>query len=340
MNILLRLKQGFGDNCQFSIVVAHIRHYHPDWHITVQSPLGTQDIYRGLADVVEPIKYPWRNKKYDKSIYVHFGHPQWEWGWLPSTKATQCLTEELKALELEPIPELFHYHCTVSDEQRERAAAWYDTLPDHEGIVWIHTEGNSNPQDKNLSRHQINPVIDYMKTQGYLPINLLFQCPEYGLEQLWNVDGDGRDKRFYADAGMLLALFQLPCCSMIGIDSGPEHLATLATNMVAHVVWKHHHPLKCFDLSPNPYLRHYVPVWNREMVESQDATEYFREEYNHVEIHHEYEACQMIRNFYDPVWLEQSPVEEPTEEVADEPVAEPVEPKENPADEGGVSGSV
>ena len=271
-----------GDNAQFSIALKHIRAVNPDWEIHLQSPLGTGDIYRGLVDSWQPIRYPWNQGGYDKNIYIHFAHPLFEWGDSPSSKARQCLTEELPThgINIEADDNLFSYNCVITDEQKNRVGEWVESLPENKGLIFIHPEGNSMPEEKNLSPFEWTEFYQKVKLMGYLPINLNFRSPEYDMGKLWNHGEFRGDKVIYGDAGMILEVLNQGTL-LLGIDSGIEHLATLSECPTA-IIWKCHHPLFCFDLSPNNEgLIHYVPKECKAIVENEFATEYFEDNYNH-----------------------------------------------------------
>src|SRR5271154_5567717 len=93
---------GLGDAVQFGIVLKHLKHYHPDWTIGIETNKGHWDCFRGLADEIFPLVMPfsWRNK-FDKIQTIKFLTPDHFYGTkVPSTKPTRCLIEEFG---LEPI---------------------------------------------------------------------------------------------------------------------------------------------------------------------------------------------------------------------------------------------
>jgi len=281
MRINFRIKQGLGDNAQFSIVLKHFRHYYPDSFISIQSPWGTEDIYRDLVDEWQPIRYPWQNKGFDKSVYIHFAHPEYEWDSLPSSKATQCLEIEMKShgFDMPPIPELFTYNVVSTDEQKNKVGEWLETLPENKGIVFIHPYGNSSPEDKNLDLQSWIGFYNKAKELGYLPITLNWANPEWGIERFFrNVEFRG-DNITFSDAGQIKELLNVGTL-LIGIDSGIEHIATVSDCPTA-VVWKNHHPLYCFDLSENESLKHFLPDYLERSIETPEAREFFNECYNH-----------------------------------------------------------
>ena len=134
--------------------------------------------------------------------------------------------------------------------------------PDTQGkypVTLIHYEGNTSGQDKNLS-HELcanvcevaaaagtTPVILDWDRRSPLPDGLRILNP--GAEHpLWEGRGTG-------DAEILAALIDAARL-MIGVDSGPLHVAG-ATRTPTIAVWTNHHPVHYFDLADN--VLHLVP---------------------------------------------------------------------------------
>jgi ubiquinone/menaquinone biosynthesis C-methylase UbiE len=65
---------------------------------------------------------------------------------------------------------------------------------------------------------------------------------------------------------------------MIGVDSGPLHVAG-ATSTETIGVWTHHHPVHYFDLAGN--VLHFVPGNHEKLVQGANALSYFQERYRH-----------------------------------------------------------
>lgn len=298
MRLNFRIKQGLGDNAQFSICLKHIKHYYPDSYIAIQAPWGTEDIYRGLVNHWQPIRYPWLNHGFDKSIYIHFAHPLFEWSNLPSSKATQCLLEELPphGLDMEPIEELFAYNVVSTDEQKNKVGEWLETLPDNKGIVYFHPNGNSKPQEKDLDSQSWCTLYHELRDEGYLPIHLNWRNPEHGMERFIKVGEFRGDRVEYSDAGQIMEILNAGML-LIGIDSGVEHIASVS-NCPTAVIWKNHHPLFCFDLEPNDQFKHFLPCHRVEDIEGEDAKKYFDENYNYEYFDSNYALFSKIKSWF------------------------------------------
>src|SRR5436305_1747188 len=77
------------------------------------------------------------------------------------------------------------------------------------------------------------------------------------------------------DAEVLAALIEAATL-MIGVDSGPLHLAG-ATTTPTIGVWTRHHPVHFFDLAGN--VTHLVPGDHAQLAAGGDALRYFAEHY-------------------------------------------------------------
>src|SRR6266849_6473300 len=68
------------------------------------------------------------------------------------------------------------------------------------------------------------------------------------------------------------------CALMIGVDSGPLHVAG-ATTTPTIGVWTRHHPIHFFDLANN--VLHLVPGDHEKYAPGPDAIDYFTKYYRH-----------------------------------------------------------
>lgn len=294
--IYCRLKHGIGDAVQFTIVARHLKHYFPDHHLIVESPLGRQNLYYGIADESIVLSYPYKPWGYAQSHYIQWPHPSHIHTAWPSTKPTETLVE---VMGLEPIPELYHYHCHITDEANSKADKFVDSLPPSKGIVAIHYEGVSIPEKKNLDVGTVAKVIERVLNAGYLPLIMDFEGQSKLVDgcQVFRptlADVGSRDaaKGLYLDVSTVAALLER-CALGVFIDSGPGHLAG-ATTLPTLMVWTKLHPIICYDLAPN--VTHLVPwplrhictgtpdCWHTygcgcEFVD--EATDYFEQNYSH-----------------------------------------------------------
>ena len=107
MDLLIEFRHGLGDAVQLSVVLQHLRHYHPEWNVDVAVPAGKHSLYKGLCRKVfvsdrDPI---------DRSAYNQVQALDWHECHAalpdaPSTKAVRCLQE---VFGLTPVPELCKY---------------------------------------------------------------------------------------------------------------------------------------------------------------------------------------------------------------------------------------
>jgi hypothetical protein len=226
-------------------------------------------------------------------------NPDGRW---PNTKVTRCL---LEVFRLSPIPDLCRYEIQISDQARQRAREYLESIcgpaeanatdtaecrdntnPQSSSkfrAVLIHYEGNTSGDRKNLSTELIRQACDQILQLDYVPVildwdrrsplpdNQRIFCPDAN-HALWNSVGTG-------DAEQLAALID-ESQLMIGIDSGPLHVAGATTTKTLGV-WTRHHPLNFFDISPN--VEHLVPADGETQIATEDARKYFRRTYRHRE---------------------------------------------------------
>jgi SAM-dependent methyltransferase len=292
--ILIEFRHGLGDAVQLTVVLQHLRHLRPEWCVDVAALVGKHSAYYGLCRDVLVMD----GERSDRSAYsqVHAldwheartAHAQW-----PSTKATRCLTE---VFGLQPVAELCRYKIQVPDEIRSAAREYLAAIcrrgPNEDGrypAVLIHYEGNTSPDRKNLPHEIIRDVCDVARHHHVVPVildwdrrsplidNEVIHNP--GAEHpLWGGSGTG-------DAQTLAALIDASAL-MIGVDSGPLHVAG-ATDTPTIGVWTQHHPVHFFDLADN--VLHLVPGNHDQLTYGPEATAFFREHYRH----HEYKQISV-----------------------------------------------
>lgn len=290
MKVLYKFTHGLGDAVQFTCVLQHLRKYHPEWIVDVAALMGKQSAFHGLCNRVFILD----REQIDESLYDSVLTPGWYEnysgvGGSPQTKVCNFLREECG---MEPDPSLLRYSIHVGDDARSRAAEYLSAIagpPNDLGefpVVALHYEGNTSGDKKNLTHAAAARLCAAVLDQGYVPLLLDWDrrsplpdqhrifCPNVHTGDLWGATGTG-------DAEMLAALIG-QCALMIGIDSGPLHVAG-ATDTPSLGVWTGHSPLQFFDLCPN--VVHLVPAnWTERTPCNRDEfQEFFRAHYNYGE---------------------------------------------------------
>lgn len=282
----IEFRHGLGDAIQFTAVLKHLRHYHPDWELEVASLRGKHSAFHGLCqqsvllDDPRPVE-----AACDRVDRLDWDESRIADGRWPNTKVTRCLQEIYR---LTPIPELCRYAVQIGDEARTAARSYLESVcgpPDVDGryrAVLIHYEGNTSGDKKNLPLDAIRDVCREILQRQHVPVILDWDrrsplpddrrifCP--GADHpLWGEHRTG-------DAERLAALID-SARLMLGIDSGPLHVAG-ATTTPTLGVWTHHHPLNFFDLAAN--VTHLVPPEHGRLVRSAAALDYFQKAYAHA----------------------------------------------------------
>ncbi|MGE5191918.1 MAG: methyltransferase domain-containing protein, partial [Deltaproteobacteria bacterium] len=136
-------------------------------------------------------------------------------------------------------------------------------------------------EQKNLTHELAGELCETAIAQGFVPVILdwdnrsplpdgtRIHCPGAGHE-LWEGIGTG-------DAATLASLIEASSL-MIGVDSGPLHVAG-ATTTPTIGVWTQHHPVHFFDLADN--VLHLVPGDHENLAAGPEALAFFRERYHH-----------------------------------------------------------
>ena len=281
-NILIEFRHGLGDAVQLTIVLRHLKHYHPDWNIDVAALVGKHSAFHGLCRqaLILDRRRPDRTR-YDETYALDWHECRIAYAHCPSTKALRCLQE---VFGLAPVPELCSYRIQPGDRARELARRYLATIcaakPDGRyRAVLIHYQGNTSSERKDLAHDLIREVCQIILRAGATPVildwdrrsplpdNPAIHCPDANHE-LWGKIGTG-------DAEVLAALIE-SAELMIGIDSGPLHVAG-ATSTPTIAVWTQHDPVHFFDLAPN--VLHLVPGDHENLAAGRDAIEFFKTNY-------------------------------------------------------------
>lgn len=264
MNILIKFRHGLGDAAQLTLVLTHLRHAHPDWNIDVAALPGKHSAFHGLCRNV--FLLPGQElppAQYDRIFSLDWPECATCYANWPSTKAERCLQE---VFQIEPAGERCRYTILPSQEAVDLARRYLEQVcmvhPNADGrypVVLIHYEGNTSGRDKNLSHAVAGRLCDTILECGAVPVILdwddrsplpdgrRIHNPHADLE-LWQGLGTG-------DAGALAALMEMATL-VVGVDSGPLHVAG-ATSTPTIGVWTHHHPLHYF--SHADHVIHLVP---------------------------------------------------------------------------------
>lgn len=271
MNVLINFRHGLGDAAQLTAVLEHLRYYYPDWEVDVAALVGKHSVLRGLCRNVFILgRQKVFHSRYDRVFELAWEEcPTCYTDW-PSTKVERCL---LEVFRVTPIAEKCRYMICPSEEAIRAARRYLEDIckvtPGEDGrypVVLLHYEGNTGGEFKDLPLPLARKVCGDVLQSGAVPVILDwdFRTPladgkrifnphaELGL---WGGNGTG-------DGEVLAALTGLATL-MIGVDSGPLHVAG-ATSTPTIGVWTRHHPLHYFGLANN--VVHLVPENHRQLL--------------------------------------------------------------------------
>ena len=267
-SLLIVFPHGFGDAVQLTTVLLHLRRLYPGWSIDVECKRGADSLFHSMVretfvfDTATP-KLANRNQ-----YTIHKTLPWWEpdqcYADSAGTKAERCLRE---TFAIEPIEELCRYEIQPNASDFASAETYLNSLPCERldggrwPVVLLHYQGNSARAAKNLNEQIVGRVVDVILRHGLLPVILDWEqpfrsrlidqrtvfCPTRD-NPLWQGLGTG-------DGATLAALIQR-ASMLVGIDSGPEHVAA-ATTTPTLIVWRRHHPYHYFGLAEN--VTHLIP---------------------------------------------------------------------------------
>lgn len=307
-SVLFRFPHGFGDAVQLTVVLRHLQRLRPEWQVDVACKSGMETLFAGLCRRAIVCS---RGHEFDASQVadsddavqrtLHWAEPWGTYGDSPSTKAERCLREEFG---LRPIEALCRYRIAVGEHAAERAEQYLSSLAGrHRGrypIVLLHYQGNSARSRKNLDEQVARDVVATVRRHGLLPVVLDFETPRRsrlvrdegvacpGVEhRLWQGTGTGDGETIAALIGRVAL--------MVGIDSGPGHVAG-ATDTPTLIVWRRHHPVQYYALADN--VTHVVPSNHAKWVagEAEPGLRYFERRYRYrvFEGHLRFELPQFV----------------------------------------------
>lgn len=284
-NVLLEFDHGLGDCVQLTVVLQHLQKLRPDWAVDVAGRPDKLSCWQGLCRMVKPRSDDLDRRGYQEVIRLDWHECRTADGAAPSTKPTRCLRE---VFGITPQRELCRYQIEVAPAAQQRAGDYLASLcpagPKSDGrfpVVLIHYEGNTSADRKNLPHELVQDVCQTILDQQHVPVILdwdhrsplpdgaRIHCPAAD-HPLWQGVGTG-------DAETLAALIEASTL-MIGVDSGPLHVAG-ATTTPTIGVWTHHHPVHFFDLAENVF--HLVPGDHESLVTGPAARDYFATDYRH-----------------------------------------------------------
>lgn len=266
---MISFDHGLGDAAMFTAVLKHLRAYRPDHRLHMLTLIGCSSAFSPYVDgtIIEVAKPDfWGAKDAEFSNWEHAMHIDWpenhgeSWGF-PCTKTVRALRE---VFQIDPDPKLLNYHVPVDPE---RVAPWREYLESIAGsqgdrfrAVAIHYEGNTSIGAKNLDERVVANLCAALIDRQYTPLILDWDNRSSLVDQktifnhgvfegdLWGNVGTG-------DASSLATLLS-QCALMVGIDSGPLHVAG-GCDVPAVGVWHGQSMINFFDLCPN--VLHLVP---------------------------------------------------------------------------------
>jgi SAM-dependent methyltransferase len=283
MDILIRMQHGLGDAVQFTVVLKHLKKYRTDWTIDMLSLRGKHSAFQGLCrrsyhDQEQPPAGPYHHV-FDLGWFENYNnYPD-----RPNSKVTNCL-EDVFAVPYDAT--LAAYHVEPTEAQLTAAGEYLRGIGCREvgqgqfNAVLMHYEGNTSPEKKNISHEVAGSVCEATLEADFVPVILDWDhrsglpdekrifCPNAG-HSIWGGFGSG-------DAAIIAGLISRASL-MVGVDSGPLHVAG-ATSTPTIGVWAKHHPSQFFDPCPN--VLHFVPGDHVGYAPSRGLA-YFTEHYRH-----------------------------------------------------------
>jgi SAM-dependent methyltransferase len=285
--IAIEFPHGLGDLVQLGVVLHHLHAAWPALQIDAICEIGKTRS-----------RTPWERRRlgfhslsYQRDTYKQVIRLGWEEcvsdvDAFPATKPFRSLVEVFR---VRPEQERFGYAMLVGQTARDRAAAYLAEISgvtDPPGgrfpVALVHAFGTSSPMQKNLPREIVAELCAHLKTLGLavallhvegpptLAVELQVQCPIRG-HPVWAHPGQ-------ADPETMLALIDASAL-MVGIDSGPLHIAGCSSTPTLGV-WTHHHPIRYFDFAAN--VVHLVPRGHEGLALGPRSVDTFRHRYRHV----------------------------------------------------------
>ena len=284
-NVLLKFRHGLGDAVQLTIVLKHLAVCRPNWNVDVAALTGKHSALHHLCRHVQVLDHEEVERQaYDQVYMLEWHESRQAYAQYPSTKPTRCLQEVFK---IEPQLDHCRYSIQVRPETSARARRYLAgicrTSPDEANFpaVLLHYEGNTSGDRKNLPHELAGELCDTIRAEGFVPV-ILDWDRRSPLPDGKSVFNPGSDHALWGGTGTGDAEVLAALCAasrlVIGVDSGPLHVAA-ATNTPVIGVWTHHHPVHYFDLSDN--VLHLVPGDHEQLTYGADATKFFKTHYRY-----------------------------------------------------------
>lgn len=285
--IAIEFPHGLGDLVQLSIALRHLHAYNPSLAIDVICEQGKAR----SRTPFERQRLGFHSTEYKRENYAQVISLSWpdcdqDVEGLPSTKTLRSLTEVFR---VEPRQELWEYSCEVGELARSRACQYLSTVTGVDVPVdgrypaaLIHYQGYSSRMQKDLPVEVVKEVAADLRRRGLAVVlldldgpaplagELGAHCPVRG-HPVWALPGQ-------ADPETLLAMIDAATV-MIGIDSGPLHLAGCSSTPTLGV-WTHHHPIRFYDFARN--VVHLVPAGHGRLANGERSLRTFHTRYRHA----------------------------------------------------------
>lgn len=260
MNVLVKLHKGYGlgDVVQTSVVLQHIAKYCPHWCVDFQAEAHKHKVGRGHVANTFAYGQPFPTDHYDAEVELTLFNTYANWHDRPNTHITTCLRQHL---DIDWDAEIGRYQVVVSGaaladaatllhggERRSSKRKYY---AERAGVVAVHYEGDSIPENKNLHSEEVQAICWEIERLEYEPVILDWrnQCRLRDYRRITT------PQQWGGDPEMVCAVIS-QCKAFVGIDSGPAKCAS-ATETPSLVIWTKHHPAVFHDPAPN--TTHLVP---------------------------------------------------------------------------------
>lgn len=297
-SVLIEFTHGLGDSVQLTIVLRHLAKHRPHWDVDIATLPGKDSCFTGLCRsvfLIDSDEHKVIRDSADRKFRLEWWENYSEFANAPKTKVTNCLKE---IFGIDPDLSLYRYSIEVGYEATAEADAYLSRIcggtklaSGRFPVVAIHYQANTSSNRKDLPHWGIQELCGRLLGLGYVPMILDWDrrsplpdgrsvfCPSVDEKNLWKGYGTG-------DAERLAALISR-CSMMIGVDSGPLHVAG-STDTPTIGVWTDHAPIQFFDLCPNVVHLLPAPWTDRAPFNQPEIEDFFRayykfEEYRHMD---------------------------------------------------------